>query len=170
MPSMVTENYIDAKNITLNAEGFPLGYCRTTRARSTSRFCVTWRAENRSGSGFSAQEPVECVQADRAERDAVHACGSNARRVFQPRAGRGNEHGVGGPGRNRQSAFLYGLFNDQRHGRAADGRASHVRRPEPRHALAEHAIALNDRWTLLRRGARISRTRTSLNRSTPRWR
>ncbi len=53
MPSMVTENYIDARNVTLNAEGIPFFYWPWYEGTIEQPLLRSVRAENKSESGFA---------------------------------------------------------------------------------------------------------------------
>lgn len=152
MPSMVTENYIDAKNITLNAEGMPFFYWPYYEGTIDEPLLRDLRAENRSGSGFAIKSRWNAYRLIGLKGTPFTRADVMLDAYFSRGPGVGTNLAWAGPDANG-SAFLYGLFDD--HGtdvlptgerRTYDGQNRGV-------ALGEHAVALNDRWTLLGEGA-----------------
>lgn len=148
MPSMVTENFIDAKDITLNAEGFPFFYWPYYEGTIDEPLLRDLRAENRSGSGFALKSRWNAYKLIGLKGTPFTRADLLLDAYFSRGPAVGTNLAWAGPDANG-SAFLYGLFDDQGEDVLPNGTRHKYDGQNRGIALAEHAVALSERWTLL---------------------
>lgn len=148
LPSMVTENYIDAKNITLNAEGVPFFYWPFYEGTIDEPLLRSLTAENRTASGFALKSRWNAYKLIGLKGTPFTRADVMLDAYFSRGPGLGTNLAWAGPDANG-SAFLYGLFNDHGTDVLPTGERRKYDGENRGLAMTEHAIALNERWTLL---------------------
>ncbi|MGH7244142.1 MAG: hypothetical protein ACREJD_12070 [Phycisphaerales bacterium] len=152
MPSMVTENYIDAKNITLNAEGFPFFYWPYYEGTIDEPLLRDLQAENRTGSGFAIKSRWNAYRLIGLKGTPFTRADVMLDAYFSRGPGLGTNLAWAGPDANG-SALMYGLFNDHGTDVLPTGERHKYDGENRGIVLMDHALALNDKWTLLGEGA-----------------
>lgn len=152
MPSLVTENYIDARNVTLNAEGFPFFYWPYYEGTIDEPLLRDLRAENRTASGFALKSRWNAYKLIGLKGTPFTRADVMLDAYFSRGPGLGTNLAWAGPDANG-SALAYGLFNDHGTDVLPTGERHKYDGENRGIVLVDHALALNDRWTLLGEGA-----------------
>lgn len=146
MPSMVTENYIDAKNVTLNAEGFPFFYWPFYEGTIDEPLLKSIQAENRTASGFALKSRWNAYKLIGLKGTPFTKADLLLDAYFSRGPGLGTNLAWAGPDANG-TALFYGLFNDHGTDLLPTGERHKYDGENRGLATMEHGMQLDERWT-----------------------
>ena len=143
---MGSENYLDAKGITLNAEGVPFFYWPSYSGTIDEPMLRDLRAESHSGSGFAIKTRWNAYNLLGLRGTAFTRADLLLDAYFSRGPGVGTRLEWAGPD-TRGNAFLYGLFDDRGTDVLKTGARIKNRGDNRGLVLTEHRVDFDDNWS-----------------------
>jgi hypothetical protein len=146
VPSMVTENFIDASNITLNAEGVPFFYWPFYEGPIDQGLLRDVRVEDKTASGVAIKTRWNAYRLIGLQGTPITRADLLLDAYFSRGPGVGTSLAWAGPDAHG-NAFLYGLFGD--HGTDVLPTGERVTYNDQTRGLitVDHTIHIDDHWT-----------------------
>ncbi|HEX8876476.1 MAG TPA: LPS assembly protein LptD [Phycisphaerales bacterium] len=141
-----TENYLDAKRITLNAEGVPFFFWPSYEGTIDEPMLRDLRAESRSGSGFAIKTRWNAYNLLGLRGTAFTRADLLLDAYFSRGPGLGTRLEWAGPD-TQGNAFLYGLFDDRGTDVLKTGARVKNRGDNRGLILTEHRVDFDDNWS-----------------------
>jgi hypothetical protein len=141
-----SENYLDARGITLNAEGVPFFYWPSYEGTIDEPLLRDLRAESRSGSGFALKTRWNAYRLLGLKGTAFTRADLLLDAYFSRGPGIGTRLEWAGPD-TRGNAFLYGLFDDRGTDVLKTGDRIKNRGDNCGLVLTEHRVDFDDNWS-----------------------